>query len=387
MKKELLAVAVALMMTGSTWAATPDTVVGKTDAMETVVYGQVQQGAIIDRVNQLDETVYGTQGSGTLSQKVDSLYSSIEGGSNSNKATILQRLDVLEWTYNNKVNNGSLINRVEQLERSVYGRVTTGSLSSRISSLYKTIDGADVKLTPQIGTIAQNHVFAVTLDTPISSKTDKVGDPFTFTVAEDIMDGDVLLVPAGTQGTGKITMLKKAGIFGRNAKVDLSFDNIPTIDGSSFAAYQGDDAKQKTKSMLTAAGASVAGVALLGPVGLVGGLFVKGQSVELPVGTTVYVQPTETVTVQGIVVGGDGLNHANDMAVQPMADSLDNIVTAAPVAQSTAASDTDTSVDDSEVAGDTASASASDTPAADTSASSGDTGVAPSEPIVVVKRS
>ena len=104
------------------------------------------------------------------------------------------------------------------------------------------------------------------------------GDTVSFTVAENVMDGNVivqfLLV---RQVLGTITSLKKARSFGRNGALDITFDTIPAIDGTEFTAVQGKEAKDKTRSEVKAAGASVAGAVLLGPVGLVGGAFVKGK--------------------------------------------------------------------------------------------------------------
>ncbi|MCF0156852.1 MAG: hypothetical protein HUJ85_07410 [Veillonella sp.] len=163
-------------------------------------------------------------------------------------------------------------------------------------------------------TLAEDKVFKITLDDEVNTKVNKVGDTIHFTVAENIMDGDVLLVPAGTAGTGTITTLKKAGVFGRNAKLDIKFDNIPAIDGTEFVAVQGEEAQEEAKkSQLKAGGASVAGAVLLGPVGLLGGAFIKGNNIDLPAGSTIYVQPESPVTIQGVVIGGDGLNHANDL--------------------------------------------------------------------------
>ena len=200
MKKQVLLLAVAALMSGQVWAA-PETVLEKTDALETTIYGSVQVGALVDRVDQIGQTVYGKQESGTITSRVDSLYSSIEGNKQG-KVSVQQQLAMLEWSYQNKVGSGSLISRVEQLERSVNGRIGTGSLESRIQTLNKTINGQPLKLTSQVGTVNSTDVFSVTLDTPISTKTNKLGDTFQFTVAEDIMDGNVLIVPAGTVGEG-----------------------------------------------------------------------------------------------------------------------------------------------------------------------------------------
>ena len=160
--------------------------------------------------------------------------------------------------------------------------------------------------------MAGDQVFKVTLNDAVSSKTSHEGDTVSFTVAENVMDGNVLLVPAGTVGSGTITSLKKARSFGRNGALDITFDTIPAIDGTEFTAVQGKEAKDRTRNEVKAAGASVAGAVLLGPVGLVGGAFVKGKNIEYPAGSTIYVQPQDSVTIQGLVIGGDGLAHSDD---------------------------------------------------------------------------
>ncbi|WP_298705668.1 hypothetical protein [uncultured Veillonella sp.] len=313
MKKQVVLLAVAALFSGQVWAA-PETVLEKTDALENSIYGSTQVGALVDRVNQISQTVFGKQSEGTITSRVDSLYGSIANSSQGH-VSVEQQLAMLEWSYQNKVESGSLVSRVEHLERSVNGRIETGALESRIQTLSKTINGKPLKLTSQVGTINNTEVFSVTLDTAISTKSNKVGDTFDFTVADDIMDGNVLLVPAGTMGTGHISEIKSASSFGRNGKLDLVFDSVETINGDTFTAIQGEEAKAKTKQELKAAGASVAGAVLLGPVGLVGGFFVKGKNIELPVGSTIYVQPQEVVTVQGIVVGGDGLPHGTSGSI------------------------------------------------------------------------
>lgn len=312
MKKQILTLLMASLMTGTVLAA-PGTVLEKTQVLEQTVYGEPQDGAVVDRINQLDETVYGTGFTGnsqTLSKRVDSLYDSLEGSGTN--ISLREEMDALEYTYQNSINAGSLVDRVEKMERSVNGRISTGPLEKRIISLKTKVYGGNVKLTNQVGTLASNQVFKVMLNDTLSSKTNQLGDTVYFTVAENVMDGNVLLVPAGTVGTGTITTLKKARSFGRNGALDITFDSIPAIDGTEFTAVQGEDAKNKTKSEIKAAGASVAGAVLLGPVGLVGGAFIKGKNVEYSAGTIVYVQPQDSVSIQGLVIGGDGLAHSDD---------------------------------------------------------------------------
>ena len=312
MKKQVLTLLMASLLTGTAFAA-PGTVTEKTQVLESTVYGAPQDGAVVDRINQLDETVYGNGFSGntaTLSKRVDSLYDSVEGSGTN--ISLREEMDALEYTYQNSINDGSLVERVEKMERSVNGRISTGSLQKRIISLKTKVYGSNVTLTNQVGTLSSDHVFKVTLNDAVSTKTSHEGDTIKFTVAENVMDGNVLLVPAGTVGSATITSLKKARSFGRNGALDITFDSVPAIDGTEFTAVQGKEAKDRTRNEVKAAGASVAGAVLLGPVGLVGGAFVKGKNIEYPAGSTIYVQPQDSVTIQGLVIGGDGLAHSDD---------------------------------------------------------------------------
>lgn len=312
MKEHVAALVMASVLAGSAFAAEPGTVMEKTAQMETQIYGSAQSGAIVDRVNQLDTTVYGAEKSGTINDKVDQLYASVEGDGTT--VPLATRLSVLEYSYQQKVTSGSMLERLDRLDRSVYGKIQTGTLENRINKLINSVNGSDFKMTPQVGTLAVDKVFKVSLDQEVNAKVNKVGDTVNVTVAENIMDGDVLLVPAGTSGTGTITTVRKPGMFGRNAKLDIRFDHIPAIDGTEFIAVQGQEAQDEAKKQqMKAGGASVAGAVLLGPVGLVGGAFIKGANIQLPAGTEIYVQPESPVTIQGVVIGGDGLNHANDL--------------------------------------------------------------------------
>ena len=45
---------------------------------------------------------------------------------------------------------------------------------------------------------------------------------------------------------------------------------------------------------------SIAGIALLGPIGIIGGAFVKGKNVDLPAGTELYIQTAAPMTIYGL---------------------------------------------------------------------------------------
>lgn len=336
MKRSAVLGAVFALLTTSVWAA-PDTVLEKTETLESTVYGKVQVGALTDRVHQLQDTIYGKIQQGSITGQVDSLYTSVEG--QGTKITLHQEVNALEWMYFDEVHSGSLVERVGEMERSVNGIEAKGSLQSRVQKLKQSIYGTQVALRAKQGTIGADQVFTLELTEPVTSQKNVKDDVVHVKVAEDVMDGETLLIPKGTVGTGHITEITKARSFGRNAKLNIVFDQLQGIDGTMFTAIQGEEAKAKTKGELKAAGASVAGAVLLGPVGLVGGFFVKGKSIDLPVGTLVYVQPESSVTISGVEVHGVDTGIVAKAPVEPVtapkvAEPVDTqapVVTAEPV--------------------------------------------------------
>lgn len=300
MKKLTASILMTLLASATVFASEPVGVLQKTEVMEKTIYGKVQDGAIIDRIGQIDLTVNGSEKGGNLNDQVDRLYEEVVHSVA--KASLEAQMDAIEWTYEGKVESGPLIDRVSTVERTINGRVGTEPLQTRIASLRNSVIGVNKQVIMQPASIPETTVFKVTIDTPLTSKTAKVGDTFTFTVAEDILSGNLLVVPEGTKGTGSVTEVKKGRSFGRSGSLDVTFHDIETIGNIFFDATQGPEAKERAKSEVAAAGASVAGIALLGPIGAVGGFFIKGKDVQYNAGQAFYVQPTTEVITTGAAV-------------------------------------------------------------------------------------
>ena len=49
-----------------------------------------------------------------------------------------------------------------------------------------------------------------------------------------------------------------------------------------------------------AAGASLAGMLVLGPIGIIGGAFVNGKNIDLPEGTELYIQTRNDEVIYAI---------------------------------------------------------------------------------------
>jgi len=166
-----------------------------------------------------------------------------------------------------------------------------------------------------VGTVARtsnpNEVpastqFDVRLEKTLSSSTAQVEDRFDATTLVDLMNGDRVLVPAGSVMRGVVSSVQKAGHIERKGSLTLAFDQI-TIGGRSYPiratvvqaleseGYKGDVGK-------IGAGAGVGailGAILGGAKGALAGILVgaggviaatEGQDVTLPSGTVLRVK-------------------------------------------------------------------------------------------------
>ena len=162
--------------------------------------------------------------------------------------------------------------------------------------------------------------------TPINAKNLKVGDTIEYQVADDVFVGDVLVFTKGSRGEGTVTKVKQAKNFGRNAAVDVDFKNTKALDGTYVTTFIGEEAKKEMQHLAMAAGASLAGIAVLGPLGVVAGAFVHGKNVDLPAGTELYIQTQSETTVYGVQTTYDSAAPFQSAAARNTANDSDNSV-------------------------------------------------------------
>lgn len=82
-------------------------------------------------------------------------------------------------------------------------------------------------------TVAQGTRFQVTLDQELSTRHSAVGDLFTTTTVTPLVDGDRVVVPAGTKIRGEVTQAQASGGAGKPAILTVKFDNF-TLEGKTY---------------------------------------------------------------------------------------------------------------------------------------------------------
>ncbi len=277
--------------------AAPETVQAKLAAIEEDTYGVEQTGALIDRINKLEKDYDGQHRSGSMMARVDALYDEVY--TNSSKPSVLTDLNAIEWNIDHEVSMASVDKRVADMEMKLTGSTGEGNYQSRIDALAKASFGTNVVPVMPVD-VPANTLVKIELVTPVKSKELKAKDTIQFKVADDVVVNGMLVFAKGSPGEGVVTKVKQARNFGRNAEVSVDFHQTKSVDGTYVDTFTGEESKKEMKSLAMAGGASLAGIAILGPIGIVGGAFVHGKDVDLPAGTQMYIQTKADKTLYGV---------------------------------------------------------------------------------------
>ena len=275
----------------------------KIAAMEVMLYGTHQAGALVGRTDSLEDDVYGTVTHDAILDRVDNLYDYLKGNPAADEAGFLTKLNAIEWQFNESMSGGPAKNRIEAVEIMLNGKVEEGSLSSRLEAL-ANIAFTDGVIAVENVVLPKDQVLKVEFTEELNSREDKAGEPVHFKLADNVYVNDVLVLPKGAMGEGTIKKVVQPRSFGRDARIDIDFTHVYALDGVKVPVYIGDVAKQEAKTAAGAAGATIGGMIVLGPIGAVGGAFVTGKAVIIPVGATTYVQTVEDIAIQGMIYQG-----------------------------------------------------------------------------------
>lgn len=275
----------------------------KITAMEKMLYGTQQAGALVARMDSLEDDVYGTITKDAILDRVNNLYDYLKGNPNSNEAGFLTKLNAIEWQLNESMSGGPAKNRIEAVETMLNGKVEDGSLSPRLEAL-ANIAFKDGTIAVESIVLPKDQVIKVEFTEELSSREDKAGEPVHFKLADNVYVNDVLVLPKGAMGVGTIKKVVQPRSFGRDARIDIDFTHVFAIDGTKVPVYIGEVAKQEAKTAAGAAGAAIGGMIVLGPIGALGGAFVTGKAVVIPAGSATFVQTVADTTIQGMVYQG-----------------------------------------------------------------------------------
>ena len=275
----------------------------KISALERTLYGTEQAGALVSRMDSLEDDIYGTITTDPILNRVDNLYDYVNGYAGSGEASFLTKLSAVEWQFTESTAGGPAKSRIESLETMLNGEVGTGSLASRLEGL-ANLAFQDGIVVVETVTLPKDSVIKLEFAEDLSSKTAQAGDVVKYKVADNVFVNDVLVIPKGAEGLGKVMKVVGPRMFGQDARIDVDFGFLYAIDNTHVKVFLGEIAKQEAKTIAGAAGATIGGMVVLGPIGVIGGAFVTGKSVNIPAGSVTFVQVKGDTEIQGMVYQG-----------------------------------------------------------------------------------
>lgn len=270
------------------------------DAVETALYGTHQSSSMMERMESLEDDIYGAPDANrNILDRIQSTYDYV-CGTNGGNGSFLQKLNAVDSRFNAQITSGPAKTRIEDLENTIYGQAQGGSLNQRLDRLVETAyAGGQVPVESVV--LPKDSLVKIEFTSPLSSKTARIGDSVSFKVADNLYVNDVLVLSKGATGVAEVAKVVQPRSFGRDARIDVKFSHVFAVDGNQVPIYIGKLAKQEAKTAAGAAGATIGGMIVLGPIGAIGGAFVTGQSIVIPEGSTTYVQVVQDQTISGIV--------------------------------------------------------------------------------------
>lgn len=293
----LMCAVLMLTMTGTAFADVANTAEEKLSAVEITMYGTAQTGPLADRIAKLEKDYEGTHTGGSMMERINAIYDATYD--NSTSPSLITQMNALEWAISHKVSMDSMQQRVTDMEINVNGKTSTGTFKSRVEALSEFAFGSKVIPLMQT-TIPANTLAKVALVDRLNAKNLKKGDVIRFKAAEDVIEDGMLLFTHGAAGEAVVTKVSQAKNFGRNAEIEVDFKYLTSVDGRQLDMVLGEESKKSMEQLGMAAGASLAGMLVLGPIGIIGGAFVNGKNIDLPEGTELYIQTRNDEVIYAI---------------------------------------------------------------------------------------
>lgn len=269
-------------------------------AMEGLLFGSQQQGAIVTRLQNIENVVFGESGSGTLPERLDQCWNFILGD-RAGGMNLKFKLKAVQWTIFGKVTDGPIVPMLVDLESSVIGQAGKGPIGPRLDILMRlSIAGG----RPEVGysLVPKGSLVKVKLLTPLSTVKARSGDAVRFEVVDDVVFEDRLVIPKGTPVAARVIDTLRPTKMGIKARVDLDIQPLDAIDSAPvvLGVEQATIASNSSVSLVAGEGIRVFGI--VGKEGALGGLLSQNPELEIAEGVELFLSVMQTAKVLGLGV-------------------------------------------------------------------------------------
>lgn len=275
---------------------------GDIGGIETRLYGKPAEGGLTGRIEAIEKDLFGRPLPGAIAERQTAIIGFVEGTGSQDAMPMRAKIAACEWSIFQKSSFGTPgIERIGILEDSLYGERRDGALAMRLERIITDLFGGPVK-TVTVQVRPEIRIGAVLIE-PIVPALVKRGDPVLLRTTETLILDGVVIAPEGSAVYGEIESYSPPKRFGKSAEVALSLSGIEGFGWELVPVKFGGGALNNGdgKAMAAAGATSITGLALAGPLGLIGGILIRGDAKTLPAGTRVEI---ETVAPRKIEVEG-----------------------------------------------------------------------------------
>lgn len=295
MRKSLLA-AILLVLTmtaaGAAIGQEAETPAQAQDQIDRILYGEMGLGGVVQRLGKVETDLFGRELPGSISERQLGLLNFLQNGTLGQPSMIF-KTGVAEWAVLHEVRVDLPISRrVSEIERQLEGAAGEDRpLAMRLERVLSLLVPGQV--TWQEIRIPANLVFRASFIDRISPKSAAAGDVVKLRLDEHLSVEGYLVAPRGSRIIARVDKVKPPRSFGRPSEISFAFDRLEPLGPDIIPVFLGDAAvlaSKTDKTYAAAAGTSVLGLILLGPIGLAGGFLVKGDAPDIPPGTVLYLE-------------------------------------------------------------------------------------------------
>lgn len=284
--------AAIFIFVGTSWASDESPAFQRLDSMEKVIYGEPRSGGLISRLSDIEKSLFGRELPGTIAERQTAVVNFLEKGSES-QPSLLFKLAIAEWiTEQNSQPARSVTDRIRSLERKLEGEsMGEGPIAMRLERLLSLLVTEPVRW--ESAGLSQGTVVRVSLSRTISPSNVVVGEVVRGVLTENLVVGTYLIAPKGSIAEGTVSKVSKPRSFGRPGEVAFVFNSLLPPSLVSIPLAVGEEsvkAAEAERAQIAAAGGSLVGAILLGPVGLAGGFLVRGDVKEIAEGTLFHLE-------------------------------------------------------------------------------------------------
>lgn len=266
--------------------------------LETEIRGDISDGSMLERLDTLEEMITGRFREGSIVERLSYIDNALFVNQ-PHDISFLYKIQALEWVLYKECKTGPIRVRLENIESLLFKKTFPGPLNKRLVRLVEQVfPGETIK--GHWVTVPEGTLIKVVIDETVSSAENQVGDSFRFSVADTVIQNNMVIFPKGTTGRCILKAIKRPGKMGLDANMMLDFQAIRALDGTPTSLSYGQEASKVNRSRKLAVGASAAGMIFLGPEGILFGLAIKGKETVIPAGTEFYLQIEEPVRIYTI---------------------------------------------------------------------------------------